>query len=58
VIAGILSVKGPLYTLVLAVNTLLVMKAGLGGIAELPLWITLTLLGLLASGLLYGNMER
>lgn len=58
VIAGILSVKGPLYTLVLAVNTLLVMKAELGGIAELPLWITLTLLGLLASGLLYGNMER
>jgi hypothetical protein len=58
VIAGILSVKGPLYTLVLAVNTLLVMKAGLGGIAELPLWITLTLLGLLATGLLYGNMER
>jgi len=58
VIAGILSVKGPLYTLVLAVNTVLVMKAGLGGVAELPLWITLTLLGLLASGLLYGNMER
>lgn len=58
VIAGILSVKGPLYTLVLAVNTLLVMRARLGGAAELPLWISLTLLGLLASGLLYANMER
>jgi hypothetical protein len=58
VIAGILSVKGPLYTLVLAVNTVLVMKAGLATEAELPLWVTLTLLGLLASGLLYGNMEK
>ncbi len=58
VIAGILGVKGPLYTLVLAVNTVLVMNAGLAGASELPLWITLTLLGLLASGLLYGNMER
>jgi hypothetical protein len=58
VIAGILSVKGPLYTLVLAINTVLVMNAGLGGAAELPLWITLTLLSLLASRLLYGNMER
>jgi hypothetical protein len=58
VIAGILSVKGPLYTLVLAVNTVLVMKAGLTGAAELPLWITLTLLGLLTSGLLYGNMQK
>lgn len=58
VIAGILSIKGPLYTLVLAVNTVLLMKAGLATAAELPLWIMLTLLGLLASGLLYGNMER
>ena len=58
VIAGILSVKGPLYTLVLAVNTVLVMKAGLATAAELPLWVTLTLLGSLASGLLYGNMEK
>ena len=58
VIAGILSIKGPLYTLVLAINTVLVMKAGLGGAGELPLWVTLTLLGLLASGLLYGNMQK
>jgi hypothetical protein len=58
VIAGILSIKGPLYTLVLAINTVLVMKARLGGAAELPLWVTLTLLGLLASGLLYGNMRK
>lgn len=58
VVAGILSVKGPLYTLILAVNTVLVMNAGLGGIGELPLWVTLTLLGSLASALLYGNMKQ
>ena len=57
VIAGMLSVKGPLYTLVLSVNTLLVMNIGLEGAAELPLWVTLTALGLIASGLLYGNMR-
>jgi hypothetical protein len=57
VVAGILSVKGPLYTLILGVNTALVMKAGLGGSGELPLWITLTVLGLLASAALYRNME-
>ncbi len=58
VIAGILSVKGPLYTLILAINTILVMEAGLASAAELPLWITLTTLGLIASGLLYGNMHK
>ncbi len=58
VIAGILSVKGPLYTLVLAINTVLVMNAGLATAAELPLWVMLTLLGSLASGLLYGNMQK
>ncbi len=57
VIAGILSVKGPLYTLVLMVNTVLTMQAGMGTGAELPLWITLTVLGLIASILFYGNMQ-
>ena len=57
VIAGILSVKGPLYTFVLTVNTLLVMKSGVTNGAELPLWVTLTVFGLLASALLYGNMK-
>jgi hypothetical protein len=50
--------RTPLYILVLPVNTVLVMKAGLATAAELPLWVTLTLLGLLASGLLYGSMDQ
>ncbi len=58
VIAGILSVKGPLYTLILTVNTLLTMQAGMGTGAELPLWITLTVLGSIASVLLYRNLQR
>lgn len=53
VVAGILSVKGPLYTLVLSVNSILVMRAGLTTTSELPLWGTLTVLGLIASGLFY-----
>jgi hypothetical protein len=57
VIAGIINVKGPLYTFILLVNTILVMRAGLGGEGELPLWATLTALGLIASGLFYGNMK-
>ena len=57
IIAGMLSVKGPLYMFILAVNTFLVIKAGLGGEAELPLWGTLTALGLVASGLFYTNMK-
>jgi hypothetical protein len=58
VIAGILSVKGPLYTFVLAVNSVLVMRAGLSAANELPLWGTLTVLGLIAAGLFYGNMQK
>ena len=58
VIAGILSVKGPLYTLVLAVNSVLVLRAGLSATNELPLWGMLTALGLIAGGLFYGNMQN
>lgn len=57
VIAGILNVKGPLYTLVLAVNSILVMRAGISQTNELPLWGTLTALGLVASVMFYGNMK-
>jgi len=57
VIAGIVNIKAPLYTFILCVNTLLVTRKGLGGGDELPLWITLTALGLVASALLYGNMR-
>ena len=57
VIAGILSVKGPLYTLVLAINSILVVNAGISETSELPLWGTLTVLGLIASVLFYVNMR-
>jgi hypothetical protein len=57
VIAGILNVKGPLYTLVLAVNSILVVQAGISQTSELPLWGTLTALGLTASTLFYFNMR-
>lgn len=57
VIAAIISVKGPLYTLILAVNSVLVMRAGLAETSELPLWGTLTVLGLAAGVLVYGNMK-
>ncbi len=57
VVAGILSIKGPLYTLVLAVNSLLVVRAGISQISELPLWGTITVLGLIAGALLFGNMR-
>jgi hypothetical protein len=57
IITGILCVKGPLYTFVLTVNTLLTMRAGMGTGAELPLWVTLTVLGSITSILFYGNMK-
>ena len=57
VIAGILSVKGPLYTLVLGVNSILVVNAGITPTSELPLWGTLTILGLIAGAFLFGNMK-
>ncbi len=58
VIAGILNVKGPLYTLVLAINSILVVRAGISETSELPLWGTLTALGLIASVMFYGNMKQ
>ncbi len=57
VIADILSVKSPLYTLVLGVNSVLIMSAGLTETSELPLWGTLIVLGLVAGALLFGKMK-
>ncbi len=57
VIAGILNVKGTLYTLVLGVNSILVVNAGISETSELPLWGTLTVLGLITSVLFYVNMS-
>ena len=56
-LAGVSTVKGPLYTLVLTVDSLWASRAGVpdaGG--EIPLWLTPTVLGLVASALLYGSM--
>lgn len=57
VIAGILSVKGPLYTLVLGFNSYLALGRGVTETNEIPLWGTLTALGLIASLLLFLNMK-
>jgi hypothetical protein len=53
VVAGSINVKGPLYTLVLSVNSILVVRAGISTDSQLPLWGTLTVLGLTASALFY-----
>jgi hypothetical protein len=59
VLAGISTVKGPLYTIVLTAGSLWAANAGVPGVAEqVPLWIVLTVLGLIACGLFYGNMKR
>ena len=58
VLAGISTVKGPLYTLVLSVSSLWGARAGVPDVsAEIPLWASLTVLGLIAAGLLYGNLR-
>jgi len=58
VLAGISTVKGPAYTLVLTVGSLSVVNAGIPNVsAEIPVWVFLTAIGLIASGLLFGNME-
>jgi hypothetical protein len=59
VLAGICTVKGALYTLVLTSGSLWASNAGVEGAGgEVPLWITLTVLGFTASGLFYGNMKN
>lgn len=57
VVAGVINVKGPLYTLILALNSILVVRAGITKTSELPLWGMLTILGLVASGLFYANLK-
>lgn len=57
ILAGITLVKGPAYTLVLSVNSYWASKTVFPEAGnELPLWVTLTILGLTAAGLLYRNM--
>jgi hypothetical protein len=56
VLAGILTVKGPAYTL--AVGSWWAARAGVpDATAEIPLWIFLTGFGLVAGGLLYWNLD-
>lgn len=44
-IAAAMSVKGTIYTLGLATATVVVVQAGVGTAFELPIWLTLTVLG-------------
>lgn len=57
VIAGIINIKGPIYTLVLAVNSILVVNAGLTTSNEFPFWGLLTFLGVLAGILFYKHIK-
>lgn len=59
ILAGITLVKGPAYTLILSVNSLWTTKAVTPtASAEAPLWISLTVLGVVAAALLYWNMKQ
>ncbi|MCW3490479.1 hypothetical protein [Dethiobacter alkaliphilus] len=51
-LAVILNVKGAIYTLVLAVGSY-----SAGATAEIPMWITLTIAGVIVSGYLLKNMQ-
>ncbi len=58
VLAGILTIKGPAYTLVLTAGSLWAAYAGVpDAAAEIPLWVALTVVGLLAGTFLFGNMN-
>jgi hypothetical protein len=59
VLAGISTVKGSLYTTVLTAGSLWAANAGVEGAGgEVPLWVGLTVLGLIASALFYWNVEK
>jgi hypothetical protein len=56
-LAGVMSVKGSVYTLGLAVATIVVERTGVGSGAELPIWAGLTVLGALSAVLLLANLR-
>ena len=59
VLAGILTIKGSLYTIVLTAGSLWAANAGVPDVAgQVPLWVVLTVLGLIACGLFYRNMDQ
>jgi len=56
-LTGISMVKCPLYTLVLTAGSLSAAEAGVeGAVTEIPLWIGLTMAGLIASLFFYGSI--
>jgi len=58
VLTGISMVKCPLYTLVLTAGSLSAAGAGVEGAgAEIPLWIGLTVSGMIAASLFYGSIR-
>ena len=57
VLAGVMSVSGTVYTLSLAAASITVVRAGLGAGEELPIWISLTLLGAVTATLLLSRMR-
>jgi hypothetical protein len=59
ILTGILSVKGPIYTLILTASSFVALNAGIASAAdEIPLWATLTLLGGIASTVFYVNIQE
>lgn len=58
ILATILNIKGMVYTLVLAMASVSAVRAGFSeSMAEIPLWITLTVGGLLSSFFLLRNLR-
>lgn len=57
VLAGVMSVSGTVYTLSLAAASITVVRASLGAGEELPIWISLTLLGAVTATLLLSRMR-
>jgi hypothetical protein len=58
ILAGISTVKGPMYTLVLTVGSLWAANSGMPDAAtEIPVWLFLTMFGLIANALLFRNMD-
>jgi len=57
-LGAIMTIKGATYTLALASASVVAARAGVAGAAaEIPLWLALTAAGLVACGLLLGNLR-
>ncbi len=59
VLAGVATVKGAAYTLVLTAGSFWAANAGVpDAAAEIPLWLALTVIGMLAGMFLFGSLNR